>query len=924
MKFTLKKTCALRSNSTTRHPLRAGGVLLLLLPPLTALALPGGGQVTGGAASISTAGATTTITQTSAQATLQWRSFNIAPGETVNFVQPNRAAVAVNRILDSNPSSLYGRLNANGQVFLLNSNGLLFGPTAAVNVGGLVASTLPLSEADFASGRLRFAGSGGAAVVNQGRISAAEGGYVALLGHQVSNQGQIDAPRGTVALAGGSAVTLNFLGDGLLGVQVAQSALDALADNGGLIRAEGGQVLLTAGAHDALLASAVNHSGVIEARGLAGQAGRIILLGGMQAGTARVSGTLDASSAQGNGGFIETSAAHVKIANEARVSTAAPRGTAGTWLIDPVDFTIAASGGDMTGAQLSASLGAGNVTIQSTSGGAGTAGDVNVNDVVGWSANRLTLNAQNNIHLNARLSGSGSASLALEYGQGALAAGNTSRYHVRAPVDLPSGPNFSTKQGSDGVVRQFTVINSLGAAGDELASPATPTLQGLGAASQWAGDYVLGSDLDASATAGWNAGAGFAPIGAGSFNNFAGTLDGLGHVVRNLTINRPGGVAGLFHSTNSGTVIRNLGLEGASVVGASAGGLVGSSHAGRLEDSHVSGSVEGVTDVGGLVSASNRGVIADSYSTGSVRGVRLASGISSTNIGGLLGRSNFGAISGSYSSAQVVGDFKVGGLVGLATAITISDSYASGSVSPYTPGAGSSMGGLVGSIGFSTVVRTYANGAVSGATAVGGLAGTGDSATRGREAGSNFWDVTRSGQSTSRLGIGLTSEQMQQQASFPSWDFNATWLSVSGVNAPLLRTFLRPVTLSDSGDSRYAYAGQALDLVRHADGTWAVWQPPQPVVPPAVTPAPTLPPSAAGRLPAVPDSGYLFDDMPGLPFRVEALVLSPGTARVAGGLNPPQPMPLEAQGPESVLSMEALLPPERFGLVVPEWELENY
>ena len=108
--------------------------------------------------------------------------------------------------------------------------------------------------------------------------------------------------------------------------------------NGGPIQADGGQVLLTAQAAGSLLRSAVNNTGVIEAQTLDSRSGTIRLLGGMQAGTVSVGGTLDASAPSGgNGGFIETSAARVKIASDARITTAAPLGSVGSWLIDPLE-----------------------------------------------------------------------------------------------------------------------------------------------------------------------------------------------------------------------------------------------------------------------------------------------------------------------------------------------------------------------------------------------------------------------------------------------------------------------------------------------------------------------------------------------------------------------------------------------------------
>ena len=266
------------------------------------------------------------------------------------------------------------------------------------------------------------------------------------------NQGSINAPKGSVALAAGSTATLTMQDNQLLKVVVDQSALNTLAENGGLVVADGGQVFLSAGARDSLLASVVNNSGVIQARTVENRSGTIILLGGMAAGTANVAGTLDASAPNGgNGGFIETSGAQVNIADSARITTAAPAGTTGTWLIDPVDFNIAASGGNITGAALGTNLGAGNVVILSSNGTTGTAGDVNVNDVVGWSANQLTLNAQNNININANLNASGTGKLALEYGQGTT-NGTASSYNFNngAKINLPAGNNFSTKQGSTG------------------------------------------------------------------------------------------------------------------------------------------------------------------------------------------------------------------------------------------------------------------------------------------------------------------------------------------------------------------------------------------------------------------------------------------------------------------------------------------
>lgn len=134
--------------------------------------LPTGGNVVAGSGSISTAGSTMTVTQSTARMAIDWQSFSIGSGNTVQFVQPSASAVALNRVIGSDVSVIQGALKANGQVFLLNPNGVLFSPTAQVDVGGIVASTLALSTTDFMAGRYAFAGASSNAVVNQGNITA--------------------------------------------------------------------------------------------------------------------------------------------------------------------------------------------------------------------------------------------------------------------------------------------------------------------------------------------------------------------------------------------------------------------------------------------------------------------------------------------------------------------------------------------------------------------------------------------------------------------------------------------------------------------------------------------------------------------------------------------------------------------------------
>ncbi len=405
--------------SRTRFVFKSMAFSMMLAFGANSHALPTGGVVSAGAASIAGGSGTTTITQTTQNVAINWQSFSIGQTEAVNFVQPNSSSVALNRVLGADPSNIMGSLSANGKVFLINPNGILFGNGAQVNVGGLVASTLGLSDADFMAGKYNFSGGGSGSVLNQGSINA-DGGYIALLGANVSNEGVISARLGNVVLAAGSAMTLDVAGDGLLNLTIDQGAVNTLVKNGGLIQADGGRVLLTAKAAGDLL-SVVNNTGVIRAQTIQNINGDIRLMGDMQSGTVIVGGTLDASAPNGgNGGFIETSAAHVQIASDVQITTAAPAGVTGTWLIDPVDFNIAAAGGDITGLALTNLLVNNNVTISTVMVAPNTAttffaapgqGDINVNDFIGvgsgalWTppgllVTTLTLTAARSVNIN--------------------------------------------------------------------------------------------------------------------------------------------------------------------------------------------------------------------------------------------------------------------------------------------------------------------------------------------------------------------------------------------------------------------------------------------------------------------------------------------------------------------------------------------
>lgn len=324
----------------------AGASLLGLFCQAPAFALPSGATVVSGDAGFqtSTDGRHMVIDQQSHKLITNWNEFSVRADERVSFHQPGQDAVALNRVIGRNGSDIQGRIDANGKVFLVNPNGVVFGKSAQVNVGGLVASTLDLADRDFLAGNYQFSGDSGATVSNAGSLQASEGGSIALLGARVSNDGVIQAQLGDVALGAGQGINLNFDGDGLLNLQVDKGSVDALAHNGGLIRADGGQVLMSARSADSLLKTVVNNQGTLEARTLRSAEGRIVLDGGEQ-GTVRVAGKQDASAiGGGNGGLVLNQGANVEIQRTAQVDTHADQGATGTWRILSHEVSVAAAG----------------------------------------------------------------------------------------------------------------------------------------------------------------------------------------------------------------------------------------------------------------------------------------------------------------------------------------------------------------------------------------------------------------------------------------------------------------------------------------------------------------------------------------------------------------------------------------------------
>lgn len=455
----------------------------------TAYALPEGGQVAAGQAAITTAGSTMTIAQQTAQAIINWQNFGIGSGEAVHINQPNSQAMLLNRVIGSNPSEIFGQLTANGQVILVNPNGVFFRPGSSVDVGGLTASTLNIANEDFLKGQLRFAGDSQNPVINAGTITA-QNGYVNLLAKEVVNEGIIAAQTGSVNLAAGSGMSLDYNGDGKMTVAVTDGAYQSAVANKKLIQADGGLVVMTASGKNALMDSAVNNSGMIQANTLGEATGQISLTGDNIATTGTISadggsnghggtikiianhktavdGQLSAQGGQlaGDGGFIETSGDIVRIGDHSSIQANAPQGKAGQWLIDPVDITISNDGGDdLNGTNINpdsvtnALEGGTSVTLNTDRAG-NNDGTITVNGEISvQNSNRsatLTLKANKAININGDISFTGNqgspTNLTLETTDAGSSITNRANINIgNGTLNITTGKNGVLNAGSIG------------------------------------------------------------------------------------------------------------------------------------------------------------------------------------------------------------------------------------------------------------------------------------------------------------------------------------------------------------------------------------------------------------------------------------------------------------------------------------------
>jgi filamentous hemagglutinin family protein len=699
--------------------------LQAIFPGGMAYALPHGGIVTSGKGTVSVVGNTLTVNQASNFLMTKWSSFNIWTGQTVRFVQPSRSSIAINTILGNTATNIFGRLLANGQVWLVNPNGVVFGPGAEVNTRGLLVSALSLNGT---SSQPTFSGTG--TVSNAGSLTGDY--YLALIGSSVTNKGTLNSSN--VDMLAGTNVSLTFANNDILSYAINANTIPALAANSGKIVANGGSVWVAAGAKDSIAKSVVNNTGVIEAQTLAsGKNGQIWLLAGDTNGTVNVGGTLNASAPNGgNGGNIDTSAGRVNILNGLAVSTISTNGKDGTWTIDPNSFYVGENTGaanstygnvmnyeDVSGIELGNFLNSANIVIDSTMGAKGTLGNIYVDAPVSWnSGNSLTLNAVNNVMVNANIKNSGSGNITLRAddisigglstnttggipsGIGSVFIGSGDVVGTTGTVYIYTNPsNYSTALVNPATGTAYTNANGGGLQAFDLLST-TADLSYIDThqtTSQiLANNYALNQDLTLGT--GFSSG-NWTPFGSSSVP-YSGIFNGQGHSISGLDINLPTSNYVGFFGYATGT-IKNFGLisptiNGSTYVGALAGYSSGNASNDYISSSISSGSVTGNTSYVGGMFGEYTGTGSNLWATTTINMAPSASG----DFGGLVGLVSSGNLSDSWYGGKMVfgsGTPTYGGFVGYnsGTSSYASDYYNS-SLLPTSPTPTTEPSGVTG------------------------------------------------------------------------------------------------------------------------------------------------------------------------------------------------------------------------------------
>jgi filamentous hemagglutinin family protein len=701
--------------------------------------LPTGAQVAAGTVSFSqtqtATAASMAVQQSSNKAIVNWQSFNVGANAKVNITQPTASSVLLNRVQSSDPSQIFGQINANGQVLLLNPNGVYFAPGSRVDVGSFTASTHSISDADFLNGKHQFNRNGATgSILNEGHISAGLGGYIALLAPEVRNLGVVVAQvGGTVALAAGESYELQFNNNKqLTNVLVGPATLQTLVDNGQAVQAPGGLIILSAQAASGLLGGVVKNSGAISATGLvndggtirlsashkielapsssisadaapnsAGNGGRIDIITDLAnaSGITQVDGTISAKGGEqgGDGGFVDTSAAMLAIGENTLVTTGAAKGNAGTWLLDPYDVTIVDSGtasgtaygtGFEAGAastilssSINSSLAAGtNVTI-STGTASGNGGSAN-----------YAANTSGNIFVNGNIDWTSGASLTLTANYNI----NVGTSSTTGSITVPTGGTLNLNPGGSGDIYDSSGQVSKGKVLMGMAS--TPT-----------------GGLNAT---GFNGHINVASGATININNNRFTVINSEADFRTMTVNSP---------TVRYVLGSNLAFTGTYTQAVVA---PGNSNPFKGDFNGFGHEISGLS-ITNATASSNTGLFGNAYANwtnSNISNIGVAGNISTTilntdsHTGGLIGRldgdnssSVFNAYSKTVIDAVNANERYVGGLIGYAANVNVKNVSAAGAVT-----AKSGVGGLIGGTREGTISYANASGAVTANSAAGG------------------------------------------------------------------------------------------------------------------------------------------------------------------------------------------------------------
>ncbi|WP_250516240.1 filamentous hemagglutinin N-terminal domain-containing protein [Caballeronia sp. INDeC2] len=736
--------------------------------------LPGGGQFVAGSGAISGGGRALTINQTTTRGVIDWNSFSIGSGRQVTF--NNGTGATLNRVTGGDASVILGQLNATGGVYLVNPQGVLVGPGGVVATGGrFVASALDIgNDAFMQGGPLTLSGGGDGMVINLGKIGSS-GGDVFLVSRTAAvNGGSVSAPQGTAEIAAGNQVLLQ---DASGGQQVfVQAGSGGTAMNGGMIQAA--QANLQAA--DGNVYALAGNNTAIRATGTATRDGHVWLVADQ--GTVHANGAIVAVNANGSGGTVETRANTLDLAG-ANVQ-------ARTWKVGAPTVTVDQANAD----SLARSLSNGTSVDVEASGG-----DLTVGGNVRWNGNAsLTLGAAHGVAIGAgaTIGNTGNGNLTLRADSGGIDNGGS--VTNGGTIDWSkSGGIVSALYDMNGSYAPGTLLTNSGwtaAPYSGLVTQATAyklvnTLADLSNVSKdLAGDYALGKDIDASATAYPNY---FTAIGA-TQTPFTGQFDGFGHTIDKLATvaNVNDDRYGLFGVIGASGVVRNLNLTNASTGDYSSGafGLLAGQNDGLVTYVNTTGGVGqngfGGAGAGGLVGVNN-GIIERSSSTADV-GYQIPAG-------GLVGVNN-GTIAQSFATGatQAGTHGETGGLVAFNNGL-ITQSYATGSV------GGFGGGGIVFVNGANGVINeSFAVGQVGGGGPPGDPEGGIAAYNQGAIHNNVYWNkdttirTTAAGSNSGTVppdSNGLSTAQMSNASNFLDWNIPAggVWAMPAGATHPVLQ-----------------------------------------------------------------------------------------------------------------------------------------